>query len=260
MHTLGQLDTTLFKLRIDDEPVAVDALFQWGSHDRLGVVMTEPFGALGGSLAIQLAIASYFDFDGGGRRGRPHYAEVYLFHVGGRWGDFSLFDFWPSRREVFVADNPKQVLAAINSHGITHLLVPDGVPGDVEHDFKEPEGAFERLKICLAYGTNGTVADPDVLIASDQPIVLENMYYTLWPETLIVGPVEATRAADPLRLADHLRWREHVRSRLGEVGPIARQVPESRARLLVAEGKCTETYRRVTPQWAVQRLGPAPIT
>jgi hypothetical protein len=259
MHTLGQLDTTLFELRIDDEPVAADALLRWGSHDRLGVVMTEPFGALGGSMAIQLAIASYFDFDNGVRRSRPHYAEIYLFHVGGRWGDFSLYDFWPSRREIFVADDPKQVLAAINSHGITHLFVPDGVADDFEHDFKEPDGAFERLKVCLAYDATGIVADADVRITSEQPIVLENMYHTLWPEALIVGPVEASRAADPLRLADHLRWREHVRSRLDEVAPAARAAAETRARRLVAEGKCTESYRRVTPQWAVHRLAGAAV-
>lgn len=255
MHTLDQLSIMQFDLRINGEPVAIDQLLQWGSHDRLGVVMTEPFGALGASMAIQLAIASYFDFDGGVRRGRGHYAEIYLFHVGGRWGDFSLYDFWPARREVFVENDPKQVLGAINSHGITHLLVPDGVQDIVEHDFKEPEGAFERLKVCLAYGADGMVADADVEITSAEPITLENMVATLWPEALTMGPVEASRAADPVRLADHLRWRAHVRSRLEEVGPVERTPAEMRAKALTEAGVCTETYRRVSPQWALHRLG-----
>lgn len=259
MHTLHQLHQTMFDLSLGDAPAPADALFRWGEHDRLGVVMTEPFGALGGSLAIQLAIASYFDFDGGARRDRPHYADIYLFHVGGRWGDFSLFDFWPSRREIFLPDDPHAVLAAINNHGITHLLVPDGDPIEVGYDFKEPEAAYERLQLCLAYAPGGEVAGADVRLACRDAGILENLHYTIWPAPLLDEPVRPEVKDDPLRLADHLRWRENVRRRLDEVAEADRATAEARARRLEAEGGCVESYRRVSAEWALGRLARQPI-
>jgi hypothetical protein len=257
MHTLFQLRRTMFDLHIAGEKQEVETLFQWTSHDRLGVVMAEPFGALGCSLAIQLAITNYFDFGDGGRRARPHYADIYLFHVGGRWGDFSLYDFWPSRREIFVADDPHAVLAAVNDHGITHLLVPNGAPTDVLYNFKEAEAAIERLKFCMAYAADGIVVDADVALGSGDPVTLENMRGSMWPQTILETPVAPALYDDPPRLADHLRWRATVRARLHEVPALQRNAAEARARLLLAAGTFTETYRRVSPQWAIQRLAPA---
>lgn len=216
--------------------------------------MTGPFGALGASLVIQLAIAEHAALDCGRRLGNPFYAEIYLFHVGGRWGDFSLFDFWPGRRELFLPDDPHAVLAAINSHGITHLLVPDGAPAEVVHDFKEPEAAIDRLKACLAYDPSGTTADADILLSSDDPATLENMRDTLWPDTLLAQPVDAMRAGDPVRLADHLRWRGALRERLGEVAAADRVAPQQRARALLDAGRIEERYRRVSAKWVPGRL------
>lgn len=257
MHTVSQLKPGMFALRVGGAEAPVETLLDWQSHDRLGVVMTTPFGALGASLAIQLAIASHAGHDGGRRLATAWYAEIYLFHVGGRWGDFSLFDFWPSRRDVFLPGDARAVLAAINSHGITHLLVPDGAADSVVHDFKEPEAAHDRLKLCLAYDPSGDTANADIVLSSDDPVMLENMRDTLWPEPLLEQPVDAARAADPLRLADHLRWRVAVRARLNELAPTARATSQQRATALINAGRIRETYRRVTSAWALQRLGPA---
>ena len=257
MHTVSQLQPGMFALRVGGVAAPVETLLDWQSHDRLGVVTTSPFGALGASLAIQLAIACHAAHDGGRRLQTAWYAEIYLFHVGGRWGDFSLFDFWPSRRDVFLPGDARAVLAALNSHGITHLLVPDGTADTVPHDFKEPEAALDRLKFCLAYGPSGDTANADIALSSDDPATLENMRDTLWPEALLVNPPDAVRSADPLRLADHLRWRAAVRARLDEVPPAARAVAQGRATALLEAGRITETYRRVTPDWALRRLGPA---
>lgn len=72
----------MFWLRLAGREVQVGSLLNWSSHDRLGEVMTEPFSALGSSLAIQLAIAEHAALNGGQRYANPHYADIYLFYVG----------------------------------------------------------------------------------------------------------------------------------------------------------------------------------
>ncbi|MBB5685383.1 hypothetical protein FHS49_001391 [Sphingobium boeckii] len=245
----------MFTLELEGQAAPVDSLLQWTAHARLGVVMIQPFGALGASLAIQLAIASYGAVEEARRMRDPHYAEIYLFHVGGRWGDFSLFDFWPARREIFLPDDPCVTLASLNSHGITHLLVPDGAPTDIAHDFKEPEAAMDRLALCLAYDPSGAVRGADVVLSSSDPAVLENLRDTLWPGYMLEEPVDPARRADPARLADHMRWRAALRARLDEVGSAEREPAETRANALLESGKISEQYRRVSPAWALQRLG-----
>ncbi len=259
MHTVSQLQPGMFALRVGGVAAPVETLLDWQSHDRLGVVTTSPFGALGASLAIQLAIACHAAHDGGRRLQTAWYAEIYLFHVGGRWGDFSLFDFWPSRRDIFLPGDARAVLAALNSHGITHLLVPDGLVDAVVHDFKEPEAAHDRIKLCLAYSPLGETAGADIALSSDDPVTLENMRDTLWPELLLDQPVDSERSADPVRLADHLRWRAAVRERLDEVAPADRAEARGRALALLDDGQIRETYRRVTTAWALRRLGPVSL-
>jgi hypothetical protein len=251
VHTATQLHSNMFNLKILNVVRPPQSLLQWSSHDRLGVVMTEPFGALGAMLLIQLAIANYFEVENKGRRQRPNYAEAYLFHVGGRWGDFSSFDFWPARREIFLAADSCVVLASLNSHGITHLLVPDGEPNDIVHHYKEPEAAIDRVKCCFAYSADGRVADGDVELSSGNAAALENLQTTLEPERLLNVIREP---GDAVKMADRQRWQENVRSRLHEVPKSARQLIDSRARAIIAAGFVAEQYRRVSVEWALQRL------
>lgn len=256
MHTAFQLKTEQFQVELNGQYAMARDLLHWGSHDRLGVVVTEAFGGLGASLAIQLAITAYFDALQGSRRKSVHYADIYLFHVGGRWGNFSMFDFWPARREIFLLNDPGQVLGAINSHGITHLLVPDGPRQSFEHFHKEPEAAIDRLRVCLAYSPMGrVVADPDVMVRTEHSAALENLQDTMWPQRLLdVDPATFGVTTDAYK-ADYFRWRANVESRVDEVGIAQMQRLQALIQPVIAVGELTENYRRVAPEWALHRLG-----
>src|SRR5262245_7080336 len=114
MHTAPQLDVSQFAIsRHGRQATRADLLPDWTPYDRLGVVVTESFGAVGASHLIQLAITAFYDVRPERRAARldgvdPRaiYPEIYLFHVGEVHGDHSSFDFWPARKEVLVEDDP----------------------------------------------------------------------------------------------------------------------------------------------------------
>src|SRR5918999_121287 len=105
MHTGSQIYPSGFEIDADDRQ-GLDALLP-GRHrlDRFGIVVAEPFGALGASLLIQACVANWFESRPQRRDTAPAYPEIYAFHLGGPHGDYSAFDFWPPRKEVFVAAN-----------------------------------------------------------------------------------------------------------------------------------------------------------
>ena len=78
-------------------------------------------------LLIQLAVLAFYESVPARRGTPPRYPEIYLFHAGGRFGDFNAFDFWPPRKEVFLPADPAMVLEALNDRAITRLAVPEGM-------------------------------------------------------------------------------------------------------------------------------------
>ena len=100
MHAAGQLFVEAFEVQVEGERVSPGTVFpDWSPLDRFGIVVTEPLGGLGASLLLQLAIAMFYAVRPDRRAGTPVYPEIYLFHVGGPYGDFSYFDFWPPGRK-----------------------------------------------------------------------------------------------------------------------------------------------------------------
>src|SRR4051794_6215608 len=99
MHTARLFDSSHFRVSRSGQVTTREDVFpDWTAHDRLGVVMTEPFGAIGAIHLIQLAITAFYDARPARRVGRRHadalYPEFFLFHVGGAHGDHSALDFW----------------------------------------------------------------------------------------------------------------------------------------------------------------------
>lgn len=268
MHTARQLFEEAFEIRIDGEPAIREELLpDWGVHDRLGVVMSEPFGAIGASHLIQLAITAYYDARPDRREGLPKgkddrnpkaiYPDIYLFHVGGRYGDHSAFDFWPARKEVFVPNDPRVVLDAINDRAITCLLVSDQQPIPIEHEFKEPAAARDLIRSVFAYDASGRVADPDVEIRGLQSRTEANPTRVLDPDRRYSG---LPAGADDDHPDPDLRARswpvrtEQRRSEAAESLPLAR----SRREAVRVDGLATETYRRIDLDDALSMLVSGP--
>jgi len=263
MHTARQFDASHFTVSRDGRPAArEDLLPDWGPHDRLGVVVTEPFGALGASHLIQLSITAFYDVRPSRRAGRldgrdPRavYPEIYLFHVGAPHGDHSAFDFWPARKEVVVGADSRLVLDAINERAITRLAVPDAEPAAVEHEWKEPAAARDRIVTALAYSPKGRVRHPTWEIAGTDVRTEHNVELILDPARRYASAASRTQqdaTTDPLLL--ERTWVRRTESRRDEGGAGLALARQRRAALRTAAGVATESYATVTVDAALQML------
>lgn len=251
MHTATFFNTGMFSVTIDEAAATPQALLNWGPQDRLGLVVTSSFGGLGASLLTQLATSVFYDEPGKGRRDGPVYPDIYCFHVGGRYGNHGAFDFAPSRKEVIVETS--DVLGVINSHGITHLVVPDGPAHTIKHGFKEPEAAADRIKACFAYGHEGAMENADVVICSTEPWVLRNSQMTLRPEEMMADLASRTWSS-PEEHEDKQSVVQSYRDRAYEVGEELRAHKIQRFVAAELTGKLEESYRRVSLDFALSRL------
>ena len=168
MHSSKELRSSDFEIEVAGRPGGIEELFDgFGEHDRLGVVLGEPCGALGASALITATITAFYDI----QRARGDdffiYPDYFLFHKGERLGDHRKLDVWPGHKEVVVEAEPQRILEAIDDRGITRLVVEDGEPGEPELDREEIASARARVLTCLAYSASGRVAGGDVRIRSN---------------------------------------------------------------------------------------------
>jgi hypothetical protein len=234
LHSSRELRSSLFRITVGGHEVRLDDLFDgFGEHDRLGVVVGRPCGAVGASALITATITAFYDLQRARGSDFFIYPDYYLFHVGRPLGDHARLDIWPSRKEVVVPEDPEQVLEAVNDRAITRLVVEDGEPAELGFEREALASARARIATCLVYSATGRVRDADVRIASN-PVVEGYVAAVLDPET---------------RLA-HLRARrdrvraDAIATRLGEVAPDERaRIRQARENLFEGDAP-VETYRR----------------
>ncbi|OAJ52034.1 hypothetical protein A6V36_18040 [Paraburkholderia ginsengiterrae] len=252
MHTATYLSSEMFEIQDGGDKVSPSELLDWGPFDRLGVIVNAPFGGLGASLLIQVATTAFYDSPGRDRRRRPVYPEIYLFHVGAKHGNHSAFDFWPPRKEIFVENDHVDVLGSVNSHGITHLVVPEGPAQNLKHHFKEPDAAADRIKQCYAYGYDGIVEDSTLRINAFGAAPIENSAKSLRPGPML--EFLASRRLPPLQRVDNERVIENYRRRAAEVPNAIHEERSKRFDECLRQGRITETYRRIDLKHALDRL------
>jgi hypothetical protein len=129
MHSSEELRSSDFAIEVGGRRGGIAELFDgFGEHDRLGVVLGEPCGAVGASALITATITAFYDI----QRARADeffiYPDYFLRHVGERLGDHRRLDVWPGHKEVVVEAEAQRILEAIDDRAITRLLVEDGVP------------------------------------------------------------------------------------------------------------------------------------
>ena len=203
----------MFEIEVAGRRARLEELFEgFEDHDRLGLVMTRPCGALGASALITATVTAFYDIQ---RERGPDffiYPDYFLFHVGRPLGDHSWLDVWPRRKEVVVGEDPQQILEALDDRGITRLVVEDGAPGEPALEPEALASARARVVSCLAYSASGRVERADVRVASNP--VAEGYVKTVL---------------------------EHS----NEVAPDVRSEIELARRELVEDGVPVETYRRI---------------
>ncbi len=247
MHSSSELRSDAFAITLDGEPASiVQVLPGFGERDRLGVVVRHPYGAVGASTLLLAAITAFYDLQRG--RGGEFfiYPDYFLFHVGGRLGDHSMLDVFPSHKEVVVPDDPEALLEAINDRAITWLLVQDGKPAPASLQRETLASARSRIRGAFAYSPQGRVVDSDLRIAGSE-MTESYVRAVLDPDGLIasIGDPAAPDAAASARRAAEVPPQLHARLR-----------PEREK--LRERGRPVETYRRLTLDQALATLVPAP--
>ena len=158
----------MFGFEVDGRPAGIEDVFEgFGEHDRLGLVMSRPCGAVGASALITATITAFYDIHRARSEKFFAYPDYYLFHVGGPLGEHGRLDIWPRRKEVVVEADPDRILEAVDDRGITRLLVEDGEPGERELGEEAVASARSRIRTCLAYSAAGRVRDADVRVRSN---------------------------------------------------------------------------------------------
>ncbi len=237
----------MFRIELAGRAARLEEVFEgFGEHDRLGLVMRQPCGAVGASALIAATITAFYDIQRSRGTDFFIYPDYYLFHVGAPLGDHARLDIWPSRKEVVVEDDPERILEAIDDRAISRLLVEDGPRGNADLDAEAVASARARVSSCLAYSASGRVGEGDVRIASNE--VTEG-YVTavLDPEARMErlrsgGEAEAQRA-------------ETIAVRADEVPAEARRAIMSARAGLIENGLPVETYRRIGLDEALALLG-----
>jgi hypothetical protein len=261
MHTARQLHSSQFRVtHLGRSATREDLLPDWTPFDRLGVIVTEPFGALGASHLIQLAITAFYDARPTRRAGRavgddPRaiYPEIFLFHVGGAHGDHSAFDFWPARKEVFVQSDARLVLDAINDRAITRLAVPDKDFVKVAHEHKEPAAARDRIATALAYCATGRVRRADWEITGCDRRTEANVTLVLDPDKRYAGAGSPREAPKDALLAQR-SWELRTVARRDEGRLGLEAARRRREAIRDTEGLARESYRALTVDEALGML------
>ena len=223
-------------------------LVGFGGHDRLGLVVRDPCGAVGASNLLLAAVTAFYDRQRA--RGEEFfiYPDYFLFHLDRPLGDHSMLDVFPAHKEVVVPDDPEAIVEAVNDRAITWLIVPERECGQVQLRPETRASADSRIVGALAYSPTGRVAHGDVRIAGND-VTETYVRAVLDPEGLVATIADSE---DPYAAA--------VARRAAEVAP------ELRARLLASRGRLwergrpEESYRRLMLNEALASLAPGGAT
>jgi len=245
MHSSRELRCSSFEIEVGGVSAPLDELFEgFDELDRLGVVLTQPCGAVGASALITATITAFYDIQ---RARGPDffvYPDYYLFHVGRPLGDHARLDVWPRHKEVVVPADADRLLEAINDRGITRLVVEDGAVGEPPSDPAARASARARTETCLAYSPSGRVKDADVRIAGNA--VTEG-----YVEAILDPEARIAR----LRAEGNEERADAIAARAGEVDRDTRRRVLAGRRDLAEDGAPVETYRRIGLDEALGRLG-----
>jgi hypothetical protein len=245
VHTATQLDASLFAVRMQGAAATREQLLPgWHEHDRFGIVVDSPLGAVGASLLLQLAVTAYYDARPSRREG-PLYPDVYLFHVGSRHGDHAFFDVFPPRKEVDVPDDPAAILEAVNDRAITRLAVPDGPVRPARHRWKEPAAALERIVSAFAYSPTGRVSEPEVEITALDPRATANARMIIHPTRTYTQQAAIRARLEPISRVPPDEELAPRPSRVDEVSAVERERVGREREAIETDGLATETYRRI---------------
>lgn len=242
MHTSSELSDRSFAISIDGVASGLRDLFPgFDEHDRIGLIVSRPHGALGASLLYLAAVHAFYELC----RQRSDefwiYPDFFFFHVGCRHGHHGSLDVWPDHKELLVDAHGDRLLEAVNDRAVTRLLVPDDLAVGRPQRREGLASYAWRMRGAFLYSSSGRVPGADVTIRGDDATA-RYVAHALDPASraaqLGPGPVADVIAAHRDEVPQQLRDRL-ARERGG----------------LVVDGRECESYRRITPEEALDRFG-----
>jgi hypothetical protein len=245
MHTSSELSEKSFDVRIGDSVASSRDLFPgFDEHDRIGLVVSSPHGALGASLLYLAAVHAFYELCRERWDEFWIYPDFFFFHVGRRHGYHGSLDVWPDHKEVLVEADGDRLLEAVNDRAITRLIVPEALEVGRPEQREGLASYAQRMRGAFLYSSSGRTANPDVSIRGDDA--------TARYVASVLDP--AARAAE---LGDgHLS--DVIRAHLGEVSQEIRDRVRRERQALVVDGRACETYRRITPEDALEHFAARP--
>lgn len=244
MHVVSLLKSGMFDVQIEGKPAAIADVFpDWHAHDRFGLVIDEPFGGIGATHLLQLAMTLFYDVKPSRRTTLAVYPEIYAFHIGKGHGAHAPYDFWPARREVILSNDHREILDAINDRGITRLAVPDRKPRQVQHRPKEEDAALDRIVSAFVYSPGGQVENADLVIAGNDKRTEYNPRQALRPFSPERSSSAVSTTARPVKETD-TSYTDWLRERKDDVTEDHRLAIEQRRERLRKDGIVSESYRR----------------
>jgi hypothetical protein len=245
MHVVSLLKSQMFDVRVDGKPAATSDIFpDWHVHDRFGLVIDEPFGGIGATHLLQLAMTLFYDIKPSRRTTLAVYPEIYAFHIGKGHGAHAPYDFWPARREVILSNDHREILDAINDRGITRLAVPERQPRQVTHRPKEADAALDRLVSAFVYRPDGRISNGDVVIAGNDKRTEYNPRQALRPFSPEGQTSAVSTSARPVKETD-TSYQDWLQQRSSDVSEDQRLAIEQRREHLRQNGTVWESYRRI---------------
>jgi hypothetical protein len=203
-------------------------------------------------MLMQLVTTAYYDVRPS-RREAPHYAEIYLFHSGGRYGDFTSFDVLP-RRELFLSGEPEALVEAINDRAITHLAIPDGVRRSLTLPWTEAESMHDRIRHCFAYAAHGRANDADIAIMSHEAGLHHDVELALEPKLLLESIERYIDAGGPDVQRYSRGLAQRLRSRLDEISQDEQAIAKRHHEALSHDGVMRQSFRTIDLAEALSRL------
>lgn len=199
---------------------------------------------------IQAATSLYYHVRLGSQH-LPTYPEIYLFHVGDRFGDYSYYDFLPFRKEVFLpAAKPCLLLEEINDRAITCLAVPASPPIDPQFDWQELNPALERIRLGFGYSASGLMEDGDLEISLDAALD-EHTDHVVDPQLALDGWDPVKTIGTPRQVTgdgvSRRAWLKRVEERMFETSSTDRSRAARNYAALRHEGRVTQRFARLTP-------------
>ena len=173
MHMMS-FDPANIKAAVYGKTASIFDVFpKFDMSDRLGVVVSSSIGMLGASMLIHTFGACYYKLRRDAGQLVAQYPEVYVVHLGGRYGDLRMLDVLPERKEIFV-DTGAEALAAMNHAAVTRIAVPtpaqdltDERPWHQFHPW-ETGPARERVRSTYLYSADGDVGAVGNIVLTGQ--------------------------------------------------------------------------------------------